>query len=105
VTFWADPLETNVSMNLPPDDLLQRQQAIEDEQCLCGYEGPDYFGNYDLIENDRCPLHGKGEPKSPIPPGCRECPMCAGVKGYYRRYSNTWMPCHFCDGKGYVAAT
>jgi hypothetical protein len=33
----------------------------------CGYcwlEGPDYFGNYDLIENDRCPIHGAGPEKT-----------------------------------------
>ena len=42
----------------------------------CGYcvlDGPDEFGNYDLIENDRCPRHGGGE-EDPVPrpiPGSR----------------------------------
>lgn len=30
----------------------------EELVCTCGYEGPDSFGNYDLIESRDCPIHG-----------------------------------------------
>lgn len=36
----------------------QKERRLEEDACTCHHEGPDEFGNYDLIEDDDCPLHG-----------------------------------------------
>lgn len=37
----------------------------------CGFEGPDSFGNYDLLESDDCPVHGPALECLEGPEGCR----------------------------------
>jgi len=36
---------------------VKRPKFLQAE-CGCVLEGPDEFGNYDLIENPECPDHG-----------------------------------------------
>jgi len=43
----------------------EKLQASPDTECICGYEGPDYFGNYDLHEHRDCPLHGVSRNPAP----------------------------------------
>lgn len=37
---------------------MKRNKHIERAECGCVLEGPDEFGNYDLIENPQCEEHG-----------------------------------------------
>jgi hypothetical protein len=48
----------------------QGDEPVTGDDCICGYEGPDRFGNYDLIENLDCPLHGPAL-----------CPRCGWERG------------------------
>jgi hypothetical protein len=38
--------------------VIAHDKLQESSDCICGYEGPDYFGNYDLHEHRDCPIHG-----------------------------------------------
>ena len=45
--------------------MWQQIEALEGERweavCKCDLAGPDEFGNFDLIENDVCPVHGAAD--------------------------------------------
>lgn len=36
--------------------------TLRESTCgICRLEGPDRFGNYDLLVSERCPLHAEGK--------------------------------------------
>lgn len=38
-------------------DAENYHDALAAGECVCGSEGPDYFGNFDRIPNPSCPIH------------------------------------------------
>jgi hypothetical protein len=48
-------------------------------ECTCGFEGPDRFGNFDLLEDDKCPIHG-AEPVESV--DYKSAPRRANVRGH-----------------------
>lgn len=38
-------------------ETLRQPVELTEDDCTCHGEGPDFFGNYDRVENPSCPLH------------------------------------------------